>query len=82
MKFSNLQLCAFFAIAFTFLAFLTFTAGYLYSSESNKPVNNLRSYQIEVYNDSTVIFDGNRHVITLPYDSTQAIDSAISADNQ
>ena len=42
----------------------------------------LREYQIEVYNDSTVIWDGERHVITLPYDSTQALDKAINNDNQ
>ena len=42
----------------------------------------LREYQIEVYNDSTVIWDGERHVITLPYDSTQALDKAINLDNQ
>ena len=42
----------------------------------------LREYQIEVYNDSTVIWDGERHVITLPYDSTQALDKAINQDNQ
>ncbi len=42
----------------------------------------LREYQIEVFNDSTVIWDGERHVITLPYDSTQALDKAINLDNQ
>ena len=42
----------------------------------------LREYQIEVFNDSTVIWDGERHVITLPYDSTQALDKAINNDNQ
>jgi len=42
----------------------------------------LREYQIEVFNDSTVIWDGERHVITLPYDSTQALDKAINQDNQ
>ncbi len=42
----------------------------------------LREYQIEVYNDSTVIWDGDRKVITLPYDSTQALDKAINLDNQ
>jgi len=41
----------------------------------------LREYQIEVFNDSTVIWDGERHVITLPYDSTQALDKAINNDN-
>ena len=42
----------------------------------------LREYQIEVFNDSTVIWDGERHVIALPYDSTQALDKAINQDNQ
>ena len=42
----------------------------------------LREYQIEVFNDSTVIWDGERHVITLPYDSTQSLDKAINQDNQ
>ena len=42
----------------------------------------LREYQIEVFNDSTVIWDGERHVITLPHDSTQALDKAINQDNQ
>jgi len=42
----------------------------------------LREYQIEVYNDSTVIWDGDRKVITLPYDSTQALDKAINNDNK
>ena len=42
----------------------------------------LREYQIEVFNDSTVIWDGDRKVITLPYDSTQALDKAINQDNQ
>ncbi len=42
----------------------------------------LREYQVEVFNDSTVIWDGERHVITLPYDSTQALDKAINLDNQ
>ena len=41
----------------------------------------LREYQIEVYNDSTVIWDGDRKVVTLPYDSTQALDKAINNDN-
>ena len=42
----------------------------------------LREYQIEVFNDSTVIWDGDRKVITLPYDSTQSLDKAINQDNQ
>lgn len=49
---------------------------------SLEAIKRLRDYQIEVYNDSTAIFDGDRHVITLQYDSTQAIDKAISEDNQ
>ena len=42
----------------------------------------LRDYQIEVNNDSTVIWDGDRKVIALPYDSTQALDKAINQDNK
>lgn len=39
-------------------------------------------YQLDVYEDSTVIWDGNRHVSTLKYDSTQALDKVILDDNQ
>ncbi len=49
---------------------------------SLQAIKRLRGYQIEVYNDSTAIYDGDRHVITLQYDSTQSIDKAISFDNQ
>lgn len=42
----------------------------------------LRSYQLETYNDSTVIWDGDRHVVTLLFDSTTTLDKAISADNE
>lgn len=45
-------------------------------------IEHLRDYQLEVYEDSTVIFDGDRHVSTLRYDSTQALDSVIMDDNQ
>lgn len=41
-----------------------------------------RDYQLEVYEDSTVIFDGLRKVAVLPYDSTQKLDNVISADNE
>ena len=52
-------------------------------TETKKEPNpiQLREYQIEVFNDSTVIWDGDRKVITLPYDSTQALDKAINNDN-
>ena len=43
--------------------------------------NPTRDYQIEVYEDSTIIFDGLRKVAVLPYDSTQKLDNVISADN-
>ncbi len=49
---------------------------------SIQAIKRLRDYQLAVYNDSTVIFDGDRHVITLQYDSTQALDNAISYDNK
>ena len=42
----------------------------------------LRSYQLETYNDSTVIWDGDRKVVTLLFDSTTTLDKAISFDNQ
>lgn len=42
----------------------------------------LRDYQLEVYNDSTVIWDGDRRVSTLKYNNTQALDSVINQDNQ
>jgi hypothetical protein len=42
----------------------------------------LRSYQLETFNDSTVIWDGDRPVATLRYDSTSQLDKVISTDNQ
>ncbi len=42
----------------------------------------LRDYQLDVYQDSTIIFDGDRKVSVLRFDSTQALDSVIMDDNQ
>lgn len=42
----------------------------------------IKDYQLEVYEDSTIIWDGQRKVITLPYDSTQTLDNIILMDNQ
>lgn len=44
--------------------------------------NPTRDYQLEVYEDSTVIFDGLRRVAVLPYDSTQKLDNVIMGDNE
>lgn len=45
-------------------------------------IKRLRDYQLDVYEDSTVVYDGDRHVATLRFDSTQALDSTIMDDNQ
>lgn len=49
---------------------------------SLEAIKRMRDYQIDVYDDSTTIFDGDRHVATLLFDSTQSIDKVISFDNQ
>lgn len=41
-----------------------------------------RDYQLDVYEDSTVIWDGDRHVSTLKFNEKQALDSVIMDDNQ
>jgi hypothetical protein len=41
----------------------------------------VRDYQIEVTNDSTIIYDGNRKVGSLPYEGSK-LDSIIDKDNQ
>lgn len=41
-----------------------------------------REYQIELYNDSTVIYDGERKVGVLLFDSTQAFDKLMIKDNE
>lgn len=56
--------------------------GYSQAVYTQQAIDDLRSYQIETYNDSTVIFDGDRHVATIAYDSTSAFDKAITNDNQ
>ena len=38
-------------------------------------------YQLNVYNDSTVIMDGNRVVGVMKYDSTSQFDKIINLDN-
>ena len=50
--------------------------------EHHSPLSVKGDYQLDVYEDSTVIWDANRHVATLRYDSTQALDKVISADNE
>lgn len=45
-------------------------------------IKRLRDYQLDVYSDSTVIWDGDRHVATLKFDEKQALDSVIMDDNQ
>lgn len=42
----------------------------------------MRNYQFELYNDSTVIYDGDRRVGMLPFDSTQGLDKLMTEDNQ
>lgn len=56
--------------------------GHAQAVYTQQAIDDLRSYQIETYNDSTVIFDGDRHVATIAYDSTSAFDKAITNDNQ
>lgn len=43
--------------------------------------SNMRDYQIEVHNDSTVIFDGNKRIGVMQYDKFSVIDSIVDADN-
>ena len=42
----------------------------------------MREYQIVLEVDSTIIYDGERRVGALPYDSTQALDKLMIFDNQ
>ena len=49
---------------------------------AQEAIKRLRSYQLETYSDSTIIWDGDRHVSTLLYDSTSALDKVIMADNE
>ena len=49
---------------------------------AKEAIKHLRDYQIELFNDSTQLWDGDRHVATLRYDSTQALDKVINADNE
>ena len=53
------------------------------STEKNKIISRpkLHEYQMEVYNDSNVIFDGDRRVGVIQYDKFSAIDSIIDFDN-
>lgn len=42
----------------------------------------MRDYQLDIHMGSTDIYEGNRYVGTLKYDSTSALDSIIDEDNQ
>lgn len=59
-----------------FFAILLTIASCTNTYESNN------NYQLAVFKDSTVLMDGNRHVATMLYDSTQALDSIINRDNE
>lgn len=73
---------------------LIFDAGMIYSDNKvtqaaikanttdMAPQSGLKDYQLDVYNDSTVIWDGDRRVSTLKFDEKQALDSVIMDDNQ
>ncbi len=49
---------------------------------SLEAIKRLRDYQLDVYNDSTVIWDGDRKVSVLPYQYSSPLDSVITLDNQ
>ena len=49
---------------------------------SLEAIKRLRDYQIQIFNDSTVIWDGDRKVAAISFDSTYAIDRAILRDNE
>ena len=38
-------------------------------------------YQLDITEDSTYIYQGNRYVGSMPYDSTQSFDKIMLADN-
>lgn len=40
------------------------------------------SYQLDIYDDSTRIFQGDRLVGTIPFDSTSYFDKLMISDNQ
>lgn len=42
---------------------------------------NPHEYQIDITEDSTYIYDGNRYVGSIPYDSTQQFDKVMLRDN-
>lgn len=44
--------------------------------------NTCREYQYDISAEGTTIYDGNRRVGFLPYDSTQALDKLMLWDNQ
>lgn len=57
--------------------------GCTYSLNSKYALQSIpaRDYQLEVVEDSLLVFDGHRHVGTIPFGNT-AIDSLIMADNE
>lgn len=73
--------CCFFA-GFLYQKTGELQRGYNQAVALQDAVNHLRSYQISTYEDSTIIFDGDRHVATIAYDSTSLFDKAINFDNQ
>lgn len=44
--------------------------------------NTCREYQYDISAEGTTIYDGNRRVGFLPFDSTQALDKLMLWDNQ
>lgn len=59
----------------------TCTATHLCPNALNA-IKQMKDYQLDVYEDSTIIWDGQRKVAVLPFDSTQALDKQIYFDNQ
>ncbi len=49
---------------------------------SLEAIKRLRDYQLDCFNDSTVMYDGDRKVAVFPYNYSQALDSVITLDNQ
>lgn len=43
---------------------------------------NLRDYQVDITNDSTYIYDGNRLVSAIPFDSCTQFDKVMIKDNE
>jgi len=66
--------------AITSAVIITATNYSKYRQSNN--ASQIRDYQLAVYNDSTQIWDGNRLVATIPYDSASKFDLAINKDNE